>query len=128
MLLSNLGLATNAHYCMGRLMESTISWGITDLQCGMEKAQASCENMSGEQQEHENMDDCCDNEHQIIQSDEELTTPSLLITFQPVLTAIILYVFTVPASKDLVKHPRFNYHSPPLPVPDLQVLYQSFLI
>lgn len=127
-LIPNLGLATNAHFCMGRLVESSLSWGITDLQCGMEKAAEACDNMPTEQDHHDDKDDCCNNEHQIIQTDEEQTTPSLLIPFQPVFTAVILYALTIPSADQPVLKLLFNDYSPPYPVPDLQALYQSFLI
>ena len=124
MLLSNVGFAVNTHYCSGQAIGSSISLGVDQLHCSMSEETASCQ--QGQVLEKT----CCENEHHLIQLDEnaekQASLSHLSVPFVAVLVAVVGKGFLF---EPLAAHTRqWVLHAPPLRKQDRQVLFQSFLI
>ena len=127
MLVSNIGLAMNTHYCGGHAMDSSFSLGLHDLDCGMPNMDEVLEvDLSNEIQFKASA--CCDTEHQILQLDEDIELQSAAKEINP----IFLVSFANSLIQPLVFTETFiseNAFDPsPLPDKDIQVLYQTFLL
>lgn len=122
MLISSTGVSLATHFCMGRAVETKLSLGEAELDCGMEETQ-SCEHQT---QLHRIP--CCDNEYQSISHDENFSLSKLLISFELSLQAEIFRLFDWQPNFDkLLSTLNLFYPQPPL-AQDLPILHQSFLL
>ncbi|HCQ14908.1 MAG TPA: hypothetical protein DIU20_01525 [Cryomorphaceae bacterium] len=126
MLVSNIGIAANTHFCGGEAAEHTLSLGIEHLDCGMAEMETSCSSENGF--DSLKAKPCCDNQHDLLQLDEDAT----LIQFSPEINktfiAAFIHSFVVQIFYFVEKESFYLNYSPPLLKQDVQVLFQSFLI
>jgi hypothetical protein len=122
---SNVGLSVNTHFCGGEAVERSLSIGIDRLSCGMPEAIKETSTSSNSLLQAKS---CCEDAHQLVELDEdaETTTLSSLINV-PFLVAFTTN-FIAPIHFTAATTPKYAHHYPPIPKPDLQVLFQSFLI
>lgn len=120
---SNLGFSMDTHYCGGHAIKSVLSFGAHDYDCGMENTVSTCESQNTIKKM-----DCCDDEHQLIQLDDNLHSTSLNLDINPLFVVAFVQVFIQNALQIKEKAELIPDFSPPLPHQNRQVLYQSFLI
>ncbi len=120
---SNLGFSMDTHYCGGHAIKSALSFGAHDYDCGMENAVSACESQNTVKKM-----DCCDNEHQLIQLDDNLNATSLNLEINPLFVVAFVQVFIQNTLQIQEKTELIPDFSPPLPPQSRQVLYQTFLI
>ena len=126
MLISNVGLTMNTHFCGGHAMKSTVSVGATALDCGM----ASMDQIVIDPGTLAELtpEPCCENEHQALQIHEKATTQKASVELSVTFLVAVVHGFVSPiinAQRDEHEHPLY---SPPPLSRDLAVLFQSFLI
>ena len=127
MLSTNIGLALNTHYCGGHAMDTSFSLGHDDLDCGMTNMDEKIDlDLSNELQLRPTA--CCDNQHQMLQLDEDVDiqvvskeiNPVFLVAFVTSLVQPIVFIEKSISENEL--------DPSPLPDKDIQVLYQTFLL
>ncbi len=126
MLASNIGIAANTHFCGGEAVKHTLSLGLEHLDCGMDEGPKTCSSQSGHDQI--NAKPCCDNQHELIQLDEDVTLVQPSLELNKTFVVAFIHSFVVqffPINERVSFYP--NYSSPLLKQ-NVQVLFQSFLI
>jgi len=127
MLVSNIGLAMNTHYCGGHAMDTSFSLGLHDLDCGMANMDEELEpDLSNEIQFRASA--CCNNEHQILQLDEDIELQSATTEINPVFLVAFIYTLFHPIVFTEKSISENAFDPSPLPDKDIQVLYQTFLL
>ncbi len=126
MLASNIGIASNTHFCGGEAVEHTLSLGIEHLDCGMAETEQSCSSANGHDQL--NAKPCCDNQHDLLQLDEDVTLIQQAPEVNKTFVVAFIHTFLVQVFSFEKKESFYLNYSPPLLKQDVQVLFQSFLI
>ena len=125
--LMNVGLTFNAHYCGTEIADQSFSIGYDEVSCGMEKLMESCSSNSSSS--HIQKKSCCKNTHLQIEVDDDYNSSNHLsseINLNFVVAFVVTYVqhyFTSNSSK--IAYPKYV---PPIPDHDVQVMNQTFLI
>ena len=127
MLVSNIGFAMNTHFCGGEAVETTFTLGLGNPDCGMAKMEQPCQDMPSDQ-EQVKPKPCCENKHQVIQTDDTAKIQSSSPVINPVFFAAFVQVFIQPIVFADKSQTQLSDYSPPLPEKDVQVLFQTFLI
>lgn len=127
LLVAHIGFSMNTHFCGGEAVETSFSIGLHNPDCGMDNRDEACEgNLPIEEQIRPQP--CCQNQHQLMQLDENADTKTLTITTKFVFLAAFIAVFVQP---DLIADQTFtqnNNYRAPLPDKDIQVLFQTYLL
>jgi hypothetical protein len=127
LLVAHIGFSMNTHFCGGEAVETSFSIGLHNPDCGMDNRDEACEgNLPIEEQI--SPQPCCQNQHQLMQLDENADTKTLTITTNFVFLAAFIAVFVQP---DLFADQAFtqnNNYRAPLPDKDIQVLFQTYLL
>lgn len=127
MLVSNVGFSLNTHFCGGEVVKSSFTIGLHNPDCEMANMDNTCDrNPSKEHQLAQKP--CCENQHQIVQLDENATTELASININPVFVAAFIHVFVQPLVFADQALTTFVDYSAPLTDKDIQVLFQTFLI
>jgi hypothetical protein len=128
-LMSQVGYALNTHYCGGEAMKTSFTLAASELSCGMmDEETTNCEEKDQEQSSFQEKP-CCENKHQLFQSENEYKKPVEAQNFTPDFAIAFLLVSnnllaTTPINEQLFVPTK----SPPLLDRDRQVLFQTFLI
>ncbi len=127
MLISNLGIAMNTHYCGGLAVENSVSIGAGHLDCGMANMETMCET-SKNQGTQILPEPCCQNTHQVLQLDDNVDVKASKIELNHdfVIAFVQTFMDLLPFSQET--QTQYAYYSPPLLHQDIPVLFQSFLI
>lgn len=113
----------DTHFCGGHAIKSVLSFGAHDYDCGMENTVPACETQNTVKKM-----DCCDDEHQLIQLDDNLTSSTQNLDVNPLFLVAFVQIFIQNTLQTQEKAELIPDFSPPLPKESRQVLYQSFLI
>ncbi len=127
MLVSNVGFTMNTHFCGGEAVETSFSIGLHNPDCGMPDMDRECESIPSKEKQIKQKP-CCENQHQLLQLDENADVQITSIEVHPVFLVAFIHSFVQPilfANQSLVHN---SYYSPPIPDKDIQVLFQIFLI
>jgi len=125
MLISNIGISINTHYCSGHQVAQSLSFGISDLDCGMNNMDQTCDH---DPNKNTLSKSCCKNVHQLLQVEDSFVMHATASGINPFF--VIAFVQTIAQERILLpaKQQFFtNYHIPP-PKKSAQVLFQTFLI
>ena len=125
MLVSSSGLTLATHFCRSHAVKSELSFGDSDLNCGM-KMTSSCEKESSDKTQLKR--NCCHNEYMTIDVDDEFQNQYVNINVNTHFLVSFFQVFIVQPTKVAEKQEVFVYASPPPKKQNKQVLFQSFLI
>jgi len=87
--ISNLGLAMNTHFCGGEAVETSLTLGLDNLDCGMASMEDACEN----NQHQVKSESCCENQHQVLQIDEDFEFNTVQVNFNPIFITALIYSF-----------------------------------
>ena len=127
MLVSHVGFTMNTHFCGGKAMETSFSIGPQNLDCGMSDMEKECESIPSKEKQIKQKP-CCENQHQLLQLDENADVQITSIEVHPVFLIAFIHSFVQPVLF-ADQFPIHNtYYSPPIPDRDIQVLFQTFLI
>lgn len=114
-LIGQVNLTLAAHYCGDELKSAEVT-------VAPEKTDCCGEGMSKTADP-----DCCSDNYTSSDSDDYFGKSQLQVELSPVF--IVAYVLTVPTvQSDIVQISNPGYLFPDRPLPDLTILYQSFLI
>jgi hypothetical protein len=126
LLLSSIGLASNAHYCGGQIVETSLTLGINNDGCGMKAEKTPCHN----QKERNNASfnkKCCDNVHQSLKVEQQSKVEIQSLKFQTFFVAF-LNVFVLKLISNSFSSSSFINDDPPLLKSPFRVLFQVFRI
>jgi len=127
LLASNVGFSLNTHFCGGQAVKSSFTLGLHQPDCGMADMDRECQSDRGDQEQVQNTP-CCENEHQILQLDENVDLPTAPTMVNPIFISAFVYAFVQPpifTEKDQV---HSLYYPPLVPDRDTQALFQTYLI
>jgi hypothetical protein len=127
MLVSNVGFTLNTHFCGGEAVETSFSIGLHNPDCGMPDMDRDCETIPSTEEQVKSKP-CCENQHQLIQLDENADLQAFSTEVNPTFFVAFVHSFVQPilfADQAFVHN---TYYSPPIPDKDIQVLFQTFLI
>lgn len=127
MLVSSVGFSMNTHFCGGEAVETSFSIGLHNPDCGMPDMDRECESIPSKEKQIKQKP-CCENQHQLLQLDENADVQITSIEVHPVFLVAFIHSFVQPvlfADQSLIHN---TYYSPPIPDRDIQVLFQTFLI
>lgn len=127
MLVSNIGLTMNTHFCGGYAVESTFSLGLANLDCGMPDMEQACDSEKTDSPSIKPIP-CCENQHQVLEVDENLETHSPTIEINPDFLFAFVLVSAQPELFAHIQADKYREYTPPFPDLDRQVLFESFLI
>ena len=71
---------------------------------------------------------CCEDQHQILEMDEEAESTSVTSLINLPFLVAYTATFLKPTLFTTAHNTQFSYYSPPIPIQDAQVLFQSFLL
>lgn len=127
LLVAHVGFSMNTHFCGGEAVETSFSIGLHNPDCGMDNMDEACEaNLPIEEQI--TPQPCCQNQHQLMQLDENADIQTLTNTTNFVFLAAFIAIFVQPVLlTDQTFTQNTNYRAS-LPDKDIQVLFQTFLI
>ncbi|MBI1185344.1 hypothetical protein GC194_13820 [bacterium] len=125
-LIANLGMSVNTHFCGGKAVQHQLSLGIIDLDCGMGMDAAICD-MESEAAPSIAKQACCSNEHLQMQTDENFTFQKNEAAVSLPMIATLMVVFAPYLAKSAHQAPHHSLYSPPQLHPNIRVLIQSFL-
>ncbi|MDH5397412.1 MAG: hypothetical protein OEX02_04655 [Cyclobacteriaceae bacterium] len=125
-LAGQMGFTLATHYCGSYVMETRITLGEEELDCGMDEKESDCE---GDNSATRIKNHCCDNHFQTFNLDDVNSENHRQVN-------VNIPLFFVLAANDLHTAPDFDsssfliqhLYSPPLLKQDFPVLFQSFLI
>lgn len=127
MLVSNVGFSMITHFCGGEAVETSFSIGLHNPDCGMPDMSRDCETIPSTEEQVKSKP-CCENQHQLIQLDENADLQAFSTEVNPTFFVAFVHSFVQPilfADQAFVHN---TYYSPPIPDKDIQVLFQTFLI
>lgn len=127
MLVSNLGIAMNTHFCSGLVVENSVSIGVGHLDCGMANMEIKCE-ANANQETQIIPEPCCQNTHQFLQIDDNVDVRAAKIELNH--DFVVALVQTFMDFRPFLQEAKIQFaeYSPPPLQQDVQVLFQSFLI
>ena len=126
-LIMNLGLSVNNHFCSGKLASSSLTVGFGDAGCGMENGQASCE--APMQSNSLNKVDCCDTRHVQLQVEDDYNETNVSdATINLKFVALFVISYYNDYFLGSTQQENFFAYSPPILERDLEVLNQVFLL
>lgn len=128
MLVSNIGLSINTHFCRGRAVKTSFTLGLHNPDCGMAMMEQGCDAEPTSNDTQVKAKPCCENRHQILQLDENADIKSSTVNTNPVFFVAFVHAFVqalIFADQKLIHNTDY---SPPIPDKDIQVLFQTFLI
>lgn len=126
-LISNIGLTFNQHWCAGVIVEHSVSLGSDALSCGMPEAKVSCETMKDSPQVKQLS--CCDTSHEVLQVEDTTSSESSFLIQNPMLIAVFVHQFIIPLFFELpTLNTVFNDYAPPFLAKDVHLLFEVFLI
>lgn len=126
-LLTNIGFTFSTHFCNGKAIKTAISLGTSDISCGMNNMDQSCENISPSAMIDEK--NCCENTYIQLKIKDNYQTKEVFkstTNFQFIAVFIVAYLnfYSFNASTKV----EYSNYSPPLLDLDIPVLIQSFLL
>lgn len=125
-----MGLAMSTHYCGGHAVESQLTLGYEDLNCGMKMVTSCSENDSNTYSFQKKP--CCENKYKSYDIDDDFLKSQFLLDFSPlVYVQPVLHVSSF--ETQVVKHANhqkkaFYPHAPPLQDEEIYLFIQSFLL
>ncbi|HCS19615.1 MAG TPA: hypothetical protein DIW47_03455 [Bacteroidetes bacterium] len=127
MLITNVEIALATHYCDGEAVKTSISVGHDDIDCGMNRMEASCEEESDSPTVKSK--NCCENKYAELSTKDDyngLTPATSSVEFQFIAVFVATYfnLYSFNASTEA----GYANYSPPLLALDIPVVIQSFLI
>jgi len=126
-LFAHIGFSMNTHFCGGEAVETSYSIGLHTPDCGMDNMDEVCETKLPTE-EQLIPQPCCENQHQLMQLDENATIQPVTVFSNFVFLAAFIAVFVQPVIiADHTFTLNTNYRAP-LPDEDIQVLFQTFII
>jgi hypothetical protein len=128
MFVSNVGFSINTHFCGGIAVKSSLSVGLHNPDCGMSKMDGACESTLPLDEEIVKSKPCCENQHQLIQLDENAELKSLSFGLNPVFFVAFVQFFVHSILFPFQNLIQNAYYPPPIPDKDIQILFQTFLI
>lgn len=126
-MVSNIGFSMNTHFCGGEAVKTSFSLGIQNPDCGMENRDEGCESNSHAEKQNK-PSPCCENQHQMLQLDENIDLKSSSIVINPVFFIALIHAFVQPLIFTEQDFNQSSLYSPTIPDKNIQVLYQTFLI
>ncbi len=127
LLVANVGFSMNTHFCGGEAVETSFSIGLHNPDCGMDNMDEACEaNLPIEEQIMPQP--CCENQHQLMQLDENAAIQSLTVSTNFVFLVAFIHAFVQPILFADQSFTQNAFYDTPLPDKDIQVLFQTFLI
>lgn len=125
-LLSNVGVTVSQHYCLGRIVNTSISLGTSAIDCGYfeSPSPASCPIASFSDTKH----GCCQDEYISFEIKDQYEKSSFDFSFDQFTAVPVPFRPTSVLSlkTSIEKHPSLK--SPPLVRLDRQALFQSYII
>ena len=112
MLFSSVGFSMNTHFCGGVAVETSFSIGLHNPDCGMPDMDRECESIPSKEKQIKQKP-CCENQHQLLQLDENADVQITSIEVHPVFLVAFIHSFVQPvlfADQSLVHN---TYYSPP---------------
>jgi hypothetical protein len=127
MLISQLGIAMNTHFCGDIAVKSALSIGEEHLDCGMANMDTDCDL---DESDHDNLSSqsCCKNLHQVLNSDDNFKNQVNEIQFSTNFIVVFVQSYINALEEIHEDRNKFHFESPPTVTTDIQVLYQTFLI
>ena len=127
-LTTNMSVTFATHYCGGKAVKSSISFGHDNLDCGMAKMD---EEKCGKEDHQQRITKkgCCENKYTTLSVDEDYSNPVVVspnLDFKFVAAFIVTYVNNYFFVKE--ESNSFIAYSPPLIEQDKSVLFQVFRI
>ena len=110
------------------MVKTSFTIGLHNPDCGMAKMDQVCVDVLSTEY-HLSKKSCCDNQHQILQLDENVNIKTGKISVNPIFFVSFIHSFTQPLffAEHTLAHSADYY--PPIPDwGDMQVLFQTFLI
>lgn len=127
LLIFNIGLTMNTHFCGGFAIETSVSLGISNLDCGMPAMDQKCKtDVTDENQVTQKP--CCENQHQLFQFNENADVRSIPVDLNPTFFIAFIHAFVQPAISLQKADIKYTVYFPPPRNQDIPVLFQSFLI
>lgn len=128
MLAPNLSFSINTHYCGGEAVKTEISLLNEDLDCGMESLdKGECLQEDSSEFLKISPKPCCEDQHESIMMDVDLNSSKSDITYPNLVFTVLFFVSEITFSERQNIDLKILY-TPPLPVPELTVLLQRFII
>ncbi|GAB3338570.1 hypothetical protein GCM10027429_23910 [Marivirga atlantica] len=127
MLVSNVGFSMNTHFCGGEAVETSFSIGLHNPDCGMADMDGDCKKEPSSE-EQVNPKPCCENQHEVLQLDENANLQAFSVDVNPVFFVAFIHTYIQPVLFTDQAFVHNTYYSPPIPDKDIQVLFQTFLI
>ncbi|MCK9451909.1 MAG: hypothetical protein M0Q90_09485 [Bacteroidales bacterium] len=126
-LFANIGFSMNTHFCGGEAVETSFSIGLHNPDCGMDNMDEACETTTPTE-EQLIPQPCCENQHQLMQLDENATIQPVTVFTNFAFLAAFIAVFVEPVIIADQTFTQSNNYRVPLPNEDIQVLFQTFII
>ncbi len=127
LLIFNIGLAVNTHFCGGQVVETSFSIGLHNPDCGMAMMNEGC-GVATATKVQVIKTSCCQNQHQILQLDENTYTEAYKVHANSFFFVAFVHTFVQVLTFFDQKLVHNTDYSPPIPDKDIQVLFQTFLI
>ncbi len=128
MLAPNFGFSIKTHYCGGEAVKKKISLANEDLDCGMESlTEGECFHEINSEFSNISPKPCCEDQHESLRMDVDLNSSISSHTSTNLVYAVLLFVSKTNFSDRQDIDLKFLY-TPPLPLPELTVLLQRFII
>ncbi len=126
-LVSSQGFAINTHFCGGKVVETSLSIVIQNLNCGMTELLTDCEPMTSCDVQLKSKP-CCNNKHKIAQLDQNILISNVQVSMNLDIFVTLVHVFSEPVFLFQSNINRFSRHPPPRAESSVQVLLQTFLL
>ena len=123
---SSVGWTMNRHVCEGKVVKSSISIGLREIDCGMNKEEKDC-NSDIPTKDQFNSKPCCQNLHEVFQFEENIDIQNSEKPVNSVFVFAFIHSFiskAVPVQRS--PFPLFEHHF--FKEKDILVLFQTFLI
>ena len=128
MLTTNMSVTFATHYCGGKAVKSSISFGHDELSCGMAKMdEKTCE--EGDHGQKITRKGCCENKYTTLSVDDDYSNPGVIspnLDLKFVAAFVVVYINNYFFDKE--ESNSFIAYSPPLIEQDRSVLFQVFRI
>lgn len=128
MLTTNMSITFATHYCGGKAVKSSISFGHDELSCGMAKMdEKACD--EGDHGQKITRKGCCENKYTTLSVDDDYSNPGVVspnLDFKFVAVFVVVYINNYFFDKE--ESNSFIAYSPPLIEQDRSVLFQVFRI